>query len=108
MTTGRRDGDGDPGSTGHWKDGFNLDCGLPGTLLMERQATGPWRIVENPRASKNRFIAARIGASKASSHQEVEREGLPVAWIGHDLSLGVRPCERFNGYEMARDFPVKA
>ena len=107
-TTGRKDDAGDPGSTGLWKHGFNLDCGLPGTLLLEKQSNGPWRILENMRATKNRLYIVRAAATKVEIHDVVDgKSPVPVAWIGHDAALARMLVERFNGYEMARDFPPK-
>ena len=105
-TTGRKDDAGDPGSTGFWKHGFNLDCGLPGTLLLDRPTSGPWAILENTRATKNRFYIVRVGASKVSIHEVLDGKGV-VAWVGHDSTLARMLVEKFNGYEMARDFPPK-
>lgn len=105
-TTGRKDDAGDPGSTGYWKHGFNLDCGLPGTLLLDQQSNGPWRILENARATKNRLYIVRAGASKISIQEVLDGKGI-VAWVGHDSHHARILVERFNGYEMARDFPPK-
>lgn len=105
-TTGKRDDDGDPGKTGRWKDGFNLDCGLPGTLLLENESSGPWRVFENARAPKNRYYVARVGAQKVSI-EWVMRGLCPVAWVGSTIGLARMLCERFNAYEMARDFPPR-
>lgn len=29
-----------------------------------------------------------------------------MAWVGGDTYVAMRICERLNGYEMARDFPL--
>lgn len=105
-TTGRRDDDGDPGSEGRWKNGFNLDCGLPGTLLIERRAMGPWRVVENVRAPKNRFYVALLRGDRFSLADVLDLK-VSVAWVGADRATAERLAERFNGYDTATEFPPK-
>lgn len=106
-TTGKSDEAGDPGNDGCWKHGFNLDCGLPGTLLVEHRSRGPWAIVENVRAQKNRYYIVRLGASRPDLKAAMDGKA-QVAWVGHDRILADMLIERFNGYEMARDFAPKA
>lgn len=106
-TTGKQDDAGDAGSQGRWKDGFNLDCGVTSVLLVDRPASGPWRIAENTRAPKNRYYVFRLEASEHWNVNEVIDLKRPVAWIGPDRALAERLCERLNGYEVARYFPPK-
>lgn len=107
-STGRIDDAGSPGSDGHWKHGYNLDCGVPGVLLVDRESSGPWVIVENTRASKNRFYLVRtsheVGRTQMSLGGVMSGKEV-VAWIGNDRTLARILKERLNGYEMARDFP---
>ena len=103
-TTGRKDDAGDPGSSGFWKHGFNLECGLPGTLLTDRLSTGPWAIVENTRATKNRLYVVRIAGQRISLNDVMDGKA-NVAWIGSDASLARTLIERFNGWEMGLEFP---
>lgn len=109
-STGKPDDVGSPGSDGHWKNGYNLDCGVPGTLLVDRESTGPWVIVENTRAAKNRFYVARsshkVGDTQLSLGGVMSGKEV-VAWIGSDRVLAKQLKERLNGYEAARDFPPK-
>lgn len=104
MSRSRVDDAGSPGQAGRWKDGLNLDCGLPAPLLVERRASGPWRTVENARAPKNRFYVARLPGERFNLNEVLDLK-VPVAWVGADRLTAERLCERFNGYEMARDFP---
>jgi len=106
-TTGKSDVDGNPGSDGHWKDGFNLDCGVPTTLLFRRPLNGPWIIYENVRASKNRFYVYKAEPGHAVRVVGARLKELPTAYIGDDKEVAVRLCERLNGWEESRNFPVK-
>lgn len=99
-TTGRDDAAGDPGAQMDarftFKNGFNLKCGLPVTLLLERVSDGPWYIVE-------------VGG-KARIERDMPFPAEPVvAWRGRrdQCLMAARAVERFNGYETAREFPPK-
>lgn len=96
----------DDDEIGAWKDGFHMRCRLPSTLLVERRASGPWTVVENPRATKNRLFIVRTAALKWT-FDDLLNDKLQVAWVGSDMMTADRLCDRFNGYEMARDFPPK-
>ena len=106
-TTGRRDDAGDPGSSLDWKDGFNLKCGVPTTLLNARRSSGPWCVCENVRAPKQRFYVVRLGADKWTTQSLADLKH-KTAWVGADRMIADILVERLNGYEMARDFPPKA
>lgn len=107
-TTGKVDDAGSPGSDGHWKNGYNLDCGIPAVLLVDRESTGPWIVMENRKATKNRFYLVRtrseVGQAQVSLGGAMTGKET-VAWIGNDATLARILKERLNGYEMARDFP---
>ena len=105
-TTGKSDDAGSPGAEGHWKNGYNHDCGLPLPLLVDQPSKGPWCVIVNFRASKNRFHICRPN-HEHRDFSDIEKHKFPVAWIGNDKLLALNLVERFNGYEMARDFPVK-
>lgn len=82
----------DAGTTGigRVRDGFNLDCGVPSTLLLATPSPGPWRLLKRT----------------ASTWAIVHLDGR-VAWTGstpgaHAAGL---VCERMNGWEHAREFP---
>lgn len=75
-----------------WKNGFNLKCGLPLTLLIERVSEGPWRRV----VERKEIRLEHLGDGR-------------VAWRGpiEAGALAVTLAERFNAYETAREFPPR-
>lgn len=100
---GREPGDIDPRFM--WKDGFNLNVkGLPTTLLLAHKSSGPWAIVFE---SHKKISIRKVTSPQSSYSKAVDYSKCPVAWQGNasQQMLAERLCDRFNGYEMAREFP---
>ncbi len=90
------------------KNGFTSAemSGLPAPLLVDRVSLGPWAIVSRRGGA---IEVRRIGgASLAEIQRNPER--YPLAWRDRNhmmMPVASMLVQRFNGYEMAREFPPK-